>query len=521
MTSEPSGNGATGARTAANSLFSFAAFVVSAAFVAVTTPIVVHHLGAEQYGIFSLSLAIVSFLNLLDVGISTALVRFIADRSARRDVDGINRLAAASFALYVALGLVGVAVTVVVVTAFTNDLFNLSASAVPSARFAFVAAGIAFFFTFIGKTFGAVILGLQRNDVAAAIRIAITASTGVGTIVLVYLGYGVRALVSLVAAVALGSLGGYVLLARRLVPELAVHVKPDRQVLMTTLRFSAWIFLANTSAFLLFQLDRFFLGALKSVSLVTYYAVPGSAASYIFVAVANLAGITIAVATGLFARDEQNRVVELYFRATRFVWLFLLAVAVPVLILARPILEFWIGATFADRSTTVLRLLVLTYVVLSLAVVPYNVILAAGRPRILGLVNCATFLINLTLILVLVPPYGLVGAAWAYLLSVIPLGFFVFYAETRVLHVSPSHWLTLAMRFAIPIIATAALSFVLLKIVTNLAGVVAALAAGSALFALIYLLCFADAADRGLVLQLARGIGRTAGPTPKDRTRPG
>lgn len=500
--------GATATRTAANSLFSFSSFVATALFVAVTTPIVVHHLGAEQYGIFSLSLALVTFLALLDAGISTALVRFVADRSAVRDMQGINRLVTASFLLYLVLGAIGVGVTVVVAADFVDRLFNLTAAAVPAARFAFVAAGIAFFFTFIAKIFSAVILGLQRNDIGALLRLGVTTTTGVGTIVLVYAGYGVRALLVLVAAVAAASLCAYALMARRLLPDLRLRTRIDSGALVTTLRFSGWIFLANTTGFLLFQLDRFLLGALKNVSLVTYYTVPGSAASYIYAAVVNLAAITIAVATALFTRQERERVVELYLRATRFVLLFLLGLGVPLLILARPILEFWIGTGFADRSTTVLRLLVVTYLLLSLTVVPYNVILAAGRPRVLGLFNCGTFCLNLILMLLLVPPYGLLGAAWAYLLSVIPLVLFVLYAERRVLRLSQSHWLRLVTRFTVPVAAAAVLSWLLTNVVANLVEVIAATAGASALLVVVYLRWFAETDDRALVLHFLRRATR-------------
>ena len=503
MTSAPASAPTVAQRTAANSLFSFASFFISAAVVAITTPIVIHHLGVEQYGILSLSLTIVSFLGLLDAGISTTLVRFVADRKAVGDSVGINRLVSASLAIYLAIGAIALVCTAVVAIFFTGDIFNLTHKALAPARFAFAVAGVAFFFTFVGKIFSAVILALQRNDLSAAIRIAITASTGAGTIALVYLGYGVRALVVLTATVAVLGLCAYWLVAERLLPELSVRVRSDSALVAWTLRFSGWIFLANTTAFLLFQLDRLFLGALKSVSLVTYYAVPGSVASYLMVAVTNLAAITIAVATGFFARGEREQVIRLYLRATRFVMLFLLSIAVPALVLAKPILKFWIGADFADRSVGVFRLLLLTYATIGLTVVSYNVILAAGRPRVLGLVNLGTFAVNVVLILILIPRYGVIGAGWAYLLSVLPLLLLVLYAERSVLATGHRHWFRDLTRFALPTAAAAATAILLEPVASNLAEVLLVAAAAGGVLVLLYLQWFAERNDRELVLQLA------------------
>ena len=491
-------------RTAANSLFSFAAFAVTAVFVAVSTPIVVHHLGAEQYGILSLSLTIVNFLALLDAGISTTLVRFVADRRAVHDTTGLNRFVSASFAIYLIVGVLAVAATVVFAVYFSDKLFNFTKAGVTPAKFAFAFAGVAFLFTFLSKIFGAVILGLQRNDLNALLKIAITASTGIGTIVLVYVGFGVRALVLLSALVAAFGLAGYWVVARRLLPHLHVRPGAGKGSFASTLRFSGWIFLANTMAFLLFQLDRIFLGALKDVSLVTYYAIPGSVASYLYVAVANLASITIAVATGLFARQERERVVRLYVRATRFVLLFLIAFGIPALVLARPILKFWIGEAFADRSTGVFRLLILTHVALGLTVLSYNVVLAAGRPRILGLFNLLTLGANVVLILVLIPKYGLIGAAWAYLLSVLPLLLLLVYAERRLLHISQTHWATHLARLAVPTAAATAVSFAMLYAVGNLATVVLGAGTAAALLVGAYLAWFAPPEDRELMLGLVR-----------------
>jgi O-antigen/teichoic acid export membrane protein len=496
--------------TASNSLFSFVSFLVTALALAVTTPIIVHHLGAEQYGIYSLSLTVVTFLALLDAGISTALVRFVADRWALGDIGGINRLVSASFALYLGLGFLGLVATVVVSAFFVDEIFNLTRSAVELAKYAFLVSGIAFFFNFISKVFSAVILGLQRNDVSARIKIALTSLTGVGTVLLVYLGFSVRALVVLTAALSSAGFVVYARMAYRLLPELTVRARTDTSVLSTTLRFSGWIFLANASAFLLFQLDRVFLGILKSVSLVTYYAIPGSIASYLYVAVANLASITIAVGAGLFALEQHERIVQLYLRATRFVLLFLLSMGIPAFVLAHPFLHYWIGAEFADRSTSVLRVLVLTYALLGLTVVPYNLILAAGRPRVLGLLNLAMCGTNLVLILILVPPYGLMGAAWAYLLSVLPLVLFVFYAEGRIVGLPGSHWLALAARFVVPAVLTGGTSMLFLQIVWNLASVIIAGVLGTGVFALVYLSWFAPREDRTLVLQILRRFSNVA-----------
>jgi O-antigen/teichoic acid export membrane protein len=165
-------------------------------------------------------------------------------------------------------------------------------------------------------------------------------------------------------------------------------------------------------------------------------------------------------------------------------------------------LKFWIGADFAERSVGVFRLLLLTYVTIGLTVVSYNIILAAGQPRVLGLANLGTFAANVVLILILIPRYGVIGAGWAYLLSVLPLLLLVLYAERSVLASGHRHWLRDLARFALPTAAAAATAILLEPVASNLAEVLLVAAAAAGVLVLLYLQWFAERNDHELVLQL-------------------
>jgi O-antigen/teichoic acid export membrane protein len=215
--------------------------------------------------------------------------------------------------------------------------------------------------------------------------------------------------------------------------------------------FSGWVFLANISAFVIFQFDRIMLGALASVSAVTYYAVPSSMASYLLAATTSLAAVVIPATGDLIARGETLPVERLYRRATRLCLLFVASVGIPAIFFAHPLLEVWLGRSFANRSTTVLQLLVVTFVLFSVTVVPYNMLIAGGFPRVVGFLNLLIAVLNVILIFVLIPRYGATGAAVAYLLSILVFPAFIWYAETRVLRYSRPRWLSIVWRVVPPL----------------------------------------------------------------------
>jgi O-antigen/teichoic acid export membrane protein len=259
------------------------------------------------------------------------------------------------------------------------------------------------------------------------------------------------------ALVDVGGLFLAVAVARRVLPGVTLWPRWDPERIRRLMTFSGWVFLANISAFVIFQFDRLMLGALASVSEVTYYAVPSSMASYLYAATTSLAAIVIPATGDLIARGERLPVERLYRRATRLCLLFVGSLGIPVLVFAHPLLELWLSRGFATKSSLTLQLLVLTFMFFSLTIVPYNVLVAGGFPRIVGVLNLCIAAVNVVLIFVLIPRYGATGAAVAYLVSVLLFPLFIWYAETRILELQRPRWLSSVWRVLPPLAVQGAL----------------------------------------------------------------
>src|SRR5947209_7310012 len=73
-------------------------------------PVIVHRVGATDYGILVLITSIASFVYLLDIGMSAGLVKYVAEHVARAEYDEGARLVGAATWLY---SLIGIGVSVV------------------------------------------------------------------------------------------------------------------------------------------------------------------------------------------------------------------------------------------------------------------------------------------------------------------------------------------------------------------------------------------------------------------------
>jgi len=495
-------------RTARNSLYSFAGFAYGTVLTIAVTPIVVHRLGAEAYGVLALTGTFARLLGLLNLGLGTTLLRFLADRFAQDDHDEANEIFGTSIIFYGAIGLVGMAIAIVVGTTMTTSLFNLSAANVPAARFAFVIGGLGFLLVMITKPFTILLFSLQRYDIQARLGVAFGTVSAAGSIGLVLAGYRLYALVLLQLGIDLAALVVYTSVGRRLLPALKVRPRWNARLLRRMVSFSAFLFIASVSGFVLAELDRILTGALASVALLSFYVIPLGVASRISSAITTIASVVVPTSTELVAQNDLVRARRLYVRASRVVLVFLLALSIPTFVFAHELLLHWIGPAMADKSDTVLRLLVLTFFLSALAVVPFNVLIGAGNPRVPAYFNAGMAAINVVLVVILIPLYEITGAALAYLISALPFLGLLWFTEQRVLQLRPSPWPGLVLRLLVPVALQVGIAYALRPFATSLATVILTmLVAIGALPAAYYLLGLAEPEDRQLLVSLVRGAG--------------
>jgi O-antigen/teichoic acid export membrane protein len=317
-------------------------------------------------------------------------------------------------------------------------------------------------------------VSLQRFDIVNAMRIVSAVAFAVGAAAVMWTGHGLRPLIVWNAAVDFLMLVVTVAVARRLFPPVSFRPTLDWPRIRKLLTFSLWVFVGNLGAFILTQFDRILLGSLASVSAVAYYAIAGSAASYVYAIVGNLAAVVTPASTDLFARGDLQRARRLYERSTRFCVLAVGSIAIPILVFASPIVRVWLGASYVHSTAHLLQILVMTFALLSLSIIPFNILIGAGRPRVVGLLNVAIAVLNVAFVLALVPPYGATGAAVAYLISVLVFPFFIRYAEREALGYPQVAWGRITWRVAPGLVLQLALALVLAVAVENAAVLVAA-----------------------------------------------
>jgi O-antigen/teichoic acid export membrane protein len=191
-------------------------------------------------------------------------------------------------------------------------------------------------------------------------------------------------------------------------------VRPDVPTLWRLLGFGGWLTVSLLAVPIIMYAERLLIGGMRSLTDLAYYTVA-------FEIVARTAVIPSAIALTLFpafshARKDARRVDELFRRPVRLLFLFQWPLLVLLWLFPRELLAAWMGDTVAVEGALVLRLLALSFFLNAFAHIALAGVQGLGRPDMkakLDLVEVPAFL---ALGVLLIPPFGIAGAAGAKLL---------------------------------------------------------------------------------------------------------
>lgn len=474
-------------RTLGNAFFGAVEFAAALVIALIASPYIVHGLGDETYGLLALVGVTIGALAFLDLGLGGAATRQIAFLHQRDDKAGMSAVVGTVTAFYLAVGLAGGALIVLLADVLVERLLTIPPEYMPIARSAFYVAAPAFAVSMLTGVLVAIPRAVQRYDVAAPAAVGLALSNVLVTVSLLALGRGLIAILVAGIVVNVASWPALYAVSRRLIPGLRIRPRFDPAVFRGLFSFGAFYLLSQLGVLVLYQADKLLIGSFLGVAAVTHYVVPGSIAQKIQGLVAAVTNVVFPVSSSLFSAGQLDALQKLYREGTRLVYILIAGLSVPLAILADRFLRHWMGPEIADASATPMVLLVATYALLSSCAIPWGTANGAGRASINAAFTAGIALINLGFFFVLVRPFGVSGAAAAYLISaVIGTPVLTAYLERRVVALSGYEFVRIFLRILPVSIIQGAVVFALRPLAVNLPATLALMLLGALLFPLLY-----------------------------------
>lgn len=393
----------------------------------VITPLQVHILGIEAYGLVSLISVLQIALSALDLGLSATMTKVVsADRSekfaASREL--INSCATLYW---------GMALMIAVLLLFNSAWIAahwLKASTIDAET---VALGIQIIAVYLAlrwpvSFYAGLINGLQRMDLLNLIRSGMASLRLAGGVIVILALPKLEAFLIWFAISAALELAAYAIVVRRLIPGLALRPYFSFVTVKRIWTFSAAMSLIALTSMLLTQLDRMILSKLLSLEALGYYSLAYNTAIGISLLQSAINTASFPAFSGAHSRAQTSELLMRYDKTSQLMGY---VVAFPCFVLVffgHDILRLWISTTAADGASFAMALLALGFFLNGMVSNAYLIAVACGRPYLPLKVNLVGLLLYVPGLYWLISETGINGAAacWTalnlyYLFTLFPL----------------------------------------------------------------------------------------------------
>lgn len=413
-------------RVARNLTVGFGATLWSALIGLAVVPVYLHYLGVEAYGLVGFYLAMQAAFQVLDLGLGPTISREVARAEVAGSLPAVRDLLRTLGLFYWGMaGLIALAVGLGASWIGTEWLQGraLAPETIVGAV-ALIGANIAL--RFPTSLYTGVVIGAHRLAEVSIINALASTVAAIGAVlVLGFVSPTIEAffvwqlLVVAVVVVAMRSAAWRVLGG-------AGGARFDWSTLRGVWRFSAGMGAVTLVSIILSQLDKLVLSRAVSLEDLGLYTLAGFAARLLAMLVAPVFNTVYPRLTALLAAGDSDGVIATYTIGTRLLLTVMMPLALFLSVFAAEVFTLWTGnAAISTTIVPVVQLLLLGNVMNSVMVFPYALQLASGQSRLAALIAAILLVGFVSLLLWLVPIWGIVGAAaaWAALnIAYVPFG---------------------------------------------------------------------------------------------------
>lgn len=380
-------------------------------------PFIILYIGKVEYGIYLLVAAIIGYFGLLDLGMGTSLVKFVAEYHTKDDKEKLNEVVNTAFFIFLGVGIIGAAGLFIVGTFFI-EIFMVEPDLVSKARMITYILGVTFITGFSLSVFRNILAGLQRYGILAWISFGMSLLNVVVVVWVLLSGYGIVEYVLFTVIFEMLRHVLIVLNVRRFLPYLTIKSSyVNKNIVRSLFGLSLMLLFLTIFVRIVYYTDTlvigYYYGAALGAAMITIYTaawkisrIPGRAIDMTLSAM-------IPAASELDALKRERTLQLLLLRVTKYCLALIFLLAIPTLFMSKELLKYWLDWTGSDFSPFYL---VTNILIIALFFDFFNYVsiqILIGMNKIKLFVACygIVAVFNLFLSVVLIQRIGLEGVA--------------------------------------------------------------------------------------------------------------
>jgi O-antigen/teichoic acid export membrane protein len=184
-------------------------------------PLLVRHMTSTDFSVWVLVLQCASYAAYLDCGLQTAIGRYIAYATEKRDFVFQNAVFSTAFAGLVGVALLSVVLLLGIIATIRFIFPGIPTEEIPAMRWSLFILGISLALGFPASAWNGISVGLQRYDIPASTIGGARLLSAIGVLVAALLGKSIVVMATLMALVNVGSYLAQYLATTKIAPHIS------------------------------------------------------------------------------------------------------------------------------------------------------------------------------------------------------------------------------------------------------------------------------------------------------------
>ena len=378
----------------------------------VYTPYMLTKLGQAEYGIFSLVDTIISYMYLLDIGFSNAIIRYNSKFIAENKKEELKKLNGMFIGLYLIISLFALVIGAIV---FLNldKIFasGLSTQEINLTKSMFVIAIINMVISFPLNVFNGIIMSHERFVFLKGINLVRVILNPIIMVSILSLGFRAYGMVvaSTIFNIILGALS--VIYCFKVLKTKFEFKEWNFGILKEISKYSFFIFLSGIAYRIYWSTDQFILGMTVSTVAISIYTVGSQFNGYMTSLSNVIGGMFLPKITKLLEeKNSKEKIMSILIKVSRIQLYIVSLILIGFILVGKEFIMVWAGEGY--KLSYYIALLIMIPQVFSIVQMLFATMLEAmNKHKIKSYIYLGVSIVNLVITILLVKDFGAIGCA--------------------------------------------------------------------------------------------------------------
>jgi len=375
----------------------------------VYTPWMVRSIGQGDYGLYTLSVSLISMF-VLDFGLGAAVTRFLSKYNSDNDQESINNLLGIVYKLFFVLDII-ISVVLVVVFFLIEIIYQqLTLDEIIKLKVIYIITASFSVISFPFTTLNGILASYEKFIYQKGCDLLNRILNMVLIIIALRMGYGLYTLVTINAVT-----GGINLLIKlgivKKITPIKIHMKhKSRKMLMEILGFSVWSMIITIAQRLIFNIIPTILGAFSGSISIAVFGAASTLEGFVYTFSTGINDLFLPKVSRIVLKDDNQGLLTLMIKVGRVQFVIIGLLFTGFLTIGRDFINLWLGAGFESAYLCTLLLILPSLIELPQHIAGLAVI-AVNKVRSKSLIFILTSVLNVVLSIILTLKIGVLGAA--------------------------------------------------------------------------------------------------------------